>query len=160
MKVHPYLHLIQSAFRTYLYTSVLLTANSKASTLSIRALSGLPSDSKTVMIANTRWIAKPAASIIEQKGPQSARLPLWLAVWQCISTTTAVAATAPRNNCWLGSWSQLLDHCQQPVCSTPLIYVHWRQCKVVEKLYGITAPFACQATAKVKWVRGVRERQE
>lgn len=62
------------------------------------------------------------ASIIEQKG-LSDGLAGWLA-WQRISTTAAAAAPASHNNCWLGSWSQLLAVSQQPVCSTPLIYVH------------------------------------
>lgn len=165
MKVHPYLHLTRSAFRTYHYS---LTPDSRASTVTIRALSRLPSDSKTVMIANTRRTGEACSIYYRAKGPPvclSASLTGWLAGWlvgwQCISTTTAaVAATAPHNNCWLGSWSQLLDSSQQPVCSTPLIYVHWRWCKVVEKLYGITALLACQATVTVKWVRGVRRREE
>lgn len=68
------------------------------------------------------------ASIIEQKAPSLSvclcdGLAGWLA-WQRISTTAAAAATASHNNRWLGSWSQLLAVSQQPVCSTPLIYVH------------------------------------
>lgn len=163
MKVHPYLHLTRSAFRTYHYTSVSLTPDSKASTISIRALSGLPSDNKTVMIANTRRTGEARGIYYRAKGPPvclSASLTGWLVGWQCISTTTAVAAMARHNNRWLGSWSQLLAFSQQPVCSTPLIYVHWRWCKVVEKLYGITALLACQATVTVKWVRGVEKSEE
>lgn len=162
MKVHPYLHLTRSAFRTYHCTSVSLTPDSRAPTISIRALRGLPSDSKTVMIANTRRTGEARGIYYRAKGPPvclsaslTGRLAGWLVGWQCISTTTAVAAMARHNNRWLGSWSQLLALSQQPVCSTPLIYVHWRWCKVVEKLYGITALLACQATVTAKRVRGV-----
>lgn len=84
----------------------------------------------TPMIANTRkvrwWGSRhllsskraPSLSVCLSDG-----LAGWL-VWQLISTSAAVAATASHNNCWLGSWSQLLAVSQQPVCSTPLIYVH------------------------------------
>lgn len=108
MKVHPYLHLIQSAFGTYRYTCASLTPDSTAS---LKALNGLASDSKTVMIANTRRASEAWGSYYRpKKGPWSVCMPLydwlvgWLVSWQCISTTSAVAAiTAPHNNRWLGS---------------------------------------------------------
>lgn len=108
-------------------------------------------------------LARPAASIIEQKGPKSLCLPLWLAGWLVGSASVLLLLLLPwpaTTIAGLAPESQLLDQCQQPVCSTPLIYVHWRWCKVVEKLYSITAPLACQATVTAKWVRGVRRSEE
>lgn len=87
MKVHPYLHLTRSAFRTYHYTCVSLTPDSRASTISIRALSGLPSDSKTVMIANTRRTGEASGIYYRAKGPPvclSASLTGWLAGWLAV----------------------------------------------------------------------------
>lgn len=159
-----YIHIYTSHNLHSEHTTTLLslTSEARASTITVRALIALPSDNKTVMTANTRWSGEARGIYYSAKGPPvclSACLSDWLVGWQCISTTVAAAAMAPHNNCWLGSWSQLLDPSQQPVCSTPLIYVHWRWCKVVEKLYSITALFVCQATVTIKWVRGVRRRE-
>lgn len=77
----------------------------------MRALGGLPSDSKTVMIANARRNGEARGIYYgAEKGPPvclsvclSDRLAGWLDGWQCICATAAVAAVARHNNRWLGS---------------------------------------------------------
>lgn len=160
-KENSYLHShhLQSEHTTTLLS---LTVQPPVSTLSTRDLSVLHADDTTLMTANIRQSREARGIYYRAKGPPICLPPWlasWLACWQCISTTTAVAAMALHNNCWLGSWSQLLALSQQPVCSTPLNYVHWRWCNVIGKLYSITVLPACQATITVKWVEVNRTKE-
>lgn len=159
MKVHPYLHLIRSAFRTYHYTSVSLAPDSAASTISVRALCGLLSNCKTVMTAYTRRTGEARGIYYRAKGPPVCLYCLsdWLAGWLVGRLAVhqyyyCCCCHGPPQQSLAGLLKPVLELSQQPVCSTPLIYVHWRWCKVVEKLYGITAcpaPLPSYSNSKV-----------
>ncbi len=156
MKAHPYLHLTWTAFRTYQYTSVSLTSDTRASTISIRALSGLPSDNKTVMIANTRRTGEARGIYYRAKGPLVC-LSGWLAVHQYYY---CCCCHGPPQQ----SLAELLKPAPGPQPAVCLLYtINLCSLEMVQgcrELHGITAPLACQATVTVKWVRVVGRSEE
>lgn len=138
---------------------------------SIRA--GLGSDS--VMTAMLGFFRGKTVSIyMASKGHLEPSVP-WKAIEESSSTPSLhmslshsfFLSLCPHNNCWQGwAWSRWTT-ASPHVCSTPIIYVHWRWCKVLERLLlSICLPSKLLPRENMDWQgqaegdagRGVRRR--